>query len=400
MARDFGSIFGGRRRMGGASLPENLGVNPLQPVAQKPDIPTGEVRSRRSFMGGPSTLAVIGATLRQMDGGNELDEYLSGQQDQQYQRDMFGLRAAQGKREDDETERTRQERLAALAALPPNLRPIAPLLTNEAISNAVLPPTPEWAPIPQAELPPGARFGQRNARTGQADLDWAPAQTSDPNGRGRAPSGYEWTPSGELRAIRGGPAAASSGVFPAEQRARTAIMYEPALEAARNIDRLFQGGYSLESDRGAAIASAVPFDGGAVSRMVGSQNYNQMVSASSTFESAMLPILSGAAVTPSEATRIIRSALPQIDDTPAVRADKARRRQQMLNGAARIGGQPLPFPDLGLPDWAANAERAVSGAGAAGVNGADEEPPERAAAVGISAEEWSVMPPEDRAFFE
>jgi hypothetical protein len=102
------SFFGGRRRMRGASVPENLGVNPLQPVAQKPDIPTGEVRSRRSFMGGPSTLAVIGATLRQMDGGNELDEYLSGQQDQQYQRDMFGLRAAQGKREDEEaqTERT------------------------------------------------------------------------------------------------------------------------------------------------------------------------------------------------------------------------------------------------------------------------------------------------------
>ena len=93
--------------MRGASVPENLGVNPLQPVAQKPDIPTGEVRSRRSFMGGPSTLAVLGATLRQMDGGNELDEYLSGQQDQQYRRDMFGLRAAQGKREDEEAQTER-----------------------------------------------------------------------------------------------------------------------------------------------------------------------------------------------------------------------------------------------------------------------------------------------------
>lgn len=102
------NMFGGRRRMRGASVPENLGVNPLQPVAQKPDIPTGEVRSRRSFMGGPSTLAVLGATLRQLDGGNELDDYLSGQQDQQYQRDMFGLRAAQGRREDEDaqTERT------------------------------------------------------------------------------------------------------------------------------------------------------------------------------------------------------------------------------------------------------------------------------------------------------
>lgn len=37
---------------------------------------------------------------------------------------------------------------------------------------------PEWAPIPQDQLPPGARFGQANRRTGQRDLDWTPQPRS------------------------------------------------------------------------------------------------------------------------------------------------------------------------------------------------------------------------------
>lgn len=37
---------------------------------------------------------------------------------------------------------------------------------------------PEWAPIPQDQLPPGARFGQANRRTGQRDLEWTPQPRS------------------------------------------------------------------------------------------------------------------------------------------------------------------------------------------------------------------------------
>jgi len=59
----------------------------------------------------------------------------------------------------------------------------------------------------------------------------------------------------------------------------------------------------------------------------------------------MLPILSGAAVTESEAKRMIRAALPQMGDSVETLREKARRRQQMLNGAARGINAPTPFPE-------------------------------------------------------
>lgn len=184
------NMFGGRRRMRGASVPENLGVNPIQPDAQKPDIPTGEVRSRRSFMGGPSTLAVIGATLRQLDGGNELDDYLSGQRDQQYQRDMFGLRAAQGKREDAETERTRQERLAAMAALPENLRPFG--------ASAIEPFVRSQVPLSEEDRAANdlreRQFDEtvRHNRTSEG-IDWARANREGQNGIPTLAEARQWT---------------------------------------------------------------------------------------------------------------------------------------------------------------------------------------------------------------
>jgi hypothetical protein len=193
------SFFGGRRRMRGASVPENLGVNPLQPTEQKPDIPTGEVRSRRSFMGGPSTLAVLGATLRQMDGGNELDEYLSGQQDQQYRRDMFGMRTRAQKQEEGDAERTRQERLAAVGALPENLRPFGSLAVEPYLESLSRGPSESYGDLERID----GRLGQRNAITGL--YDWAPQV---PGSAGPAvPSGYERTPDGRgLQPIQGGPA--------------------------------------------------------------------------------------------------------------------------------------------------------------------------------------------------
>lgn len=208
-----GSLFGGRRRMRGAAVPENLGVNPIQPDAQKPDIPTGEVRSRRSFMGGPSTLAVLGATLRQLDGGNELDEFLVGQRDQQYQRDMFGLRAAQGKREDAETELARQERLAEIA------RPPVRYSDLERIDG---------------------RLGQRNEVTGQ--YDWAPQV---PNAGGPAPpSGYRPTADGALEAIPGGPAdvrATAEGRSRMGQMESSARSLQNAISALDDAERLVNG---------------------------------------------------------------------------------------------------------------------------------------------------------------
>jgi hypothetical protein len=77
------------------------------------------------------------------------------------------------------------------------------------------------------------------------------------------------------------------------------------------------------------------------------QDYEQ---ASKSFESAFLPILSGAAVTPTEASRMIKAALPELGDTPATLARKATNRAMMINGAADLRGAPRPFPKVGTLD--------------------------------------------------
>lgn len=188
-----------------------------------------------------------------------------------------------------------------------------------------------------------------------------------------APSGYRWSADGgALEPIPGGPrdpAVQGAPRFPADQRARVAIMYEPALEAARTLDQADadavrrQGTHGSNTPLGqdwlARAADGIPVFGDALASNLGGDDYQRYVSASSTFESSMLPILSGAAVTPSEATRIIRAALPRIGDSQAVLQDKARRRRQMLNGAALIGGRQPPHPQDGVPDWAARAQVAA-----------------------------------------
>lgn len=132
----------------------------------------------------------------------------------------------------------------------------------------------------------------------------------------------------------------------AEQRGRINITFDPALEAHRSIvEKERTKGNVFNREWGARIAEAVPFDSGSIARTIGGQDYQDYESASRAFESAMLPILSGAAVTESEARRMIRAAQPQLGDSPQTLAQKARRREQMLNGAALGVGSQAPFPN-------------------------------------------------------
>jgi len=94
-----------------------------------------------------------------------------------------------------------------------------------------------------------------------------------------------------------------------------------------------------------------PFEG--IAKFVGGQDFQDYDRAASQFEAQLMPIMSGAAVNPSEARRQIRAALPELGDSPASLADKARVRGMMLNGMAEATGKPLPYPDL--PSWDANA---------------------------------------------
>lgn len=100
-----------------------------------------------------------------------------------------------------------------------------------------------------------------------------------------------------------------------------------------------------------------PFQG--VAKSVGGQDYQDYEQAASAFEAQLMPIMSGAAVSPSEARRQIKAALPSLGDSPETLTKKSATRQQMLNGAAKARGLKLPYPDQ--PTWGINTEKVPAG---------------------------------------
>lgn len=153
----------------------------------------------------------------------------------------------------------------------------------------------------------------------------------------------------------GGAGGGASALVGADARARFMINFGPLQEAQANLERLDQAGYDPSSlqNGGAAALEAIPFDGGFAARVAGGPDYNAYTQAAKTFEAAIMPIMSGAAVTPSEAQRLIRAALPQPGDSPEVLAQKSAQRRQMINAVAAGIGEAAPYdsPQYGpLPD--------------------------------------------------
>lgn len=165
------------------------------------------------------------------------------------------------------------------------------------------------------------------------------------------------TKDGSVRSLRG---AQTAG---AEARTRLVLGFAPTIEAQKNLfeaeewktrdqaagtDRL--GSNPLDTMRGALAEELRPADGARapmqtrISRRVGGQRYQNYNQAAKSFEASFMPILSGAAVTESEAQRLISSALPVPGDTPETLARKAKQRAMMINGAAELLGEPVPFP--------------------------------------------------------
>lgn len=142
----------------------------------------------------------------------------------------------------------------------------------------------------------------------------------------------------------------------AETRTRLALGLGPAVEAQKNIyasEQWNQPGASsprgknpLNSVRGAVadLIDGPDNNAGAIAKLIGGQDYQNYNQASKTFESAFLPILSGAAVTDTEASRLIKASLPQRGDSPETLARKAKNRAMMINGAAGQVGLPPVFP--------------------------------------------------------
>jgi hypothetical protein len=133
----------------------------------------------------------------------------------------------------------------------------------------------------------------------------------------------------------------------AEAMGRIAPNIPPLLAAQRQLQELERQGVTFTqgvSGVAATVAAGIPFAGGALERAIGSDDREAMVRAVSQFEAAILPILSGAAVTDSEAQRYVRAQLPQPGDSARIRDLKAQARQGMIDVfQAAIRGESVDF---------------------------------------------------------
>lgn len=157
----------------------------------------------------------------------------------------------------------------------------------------------------------------------------------------------------------------------ASQRGRLSLGLGPMVQAEQTLSASERDGNPLQKDWGAAMlqgASEAQIGGwrpleiaGEAAKMIGGQDYQTYLQAAKAFESQLMPIMSGAAVSPSEAQRQIRAALPELGDSPETLRAKAAMRQQMLNGAARTMNAQLPYPDR--PTYGVNTMEVPQGAG-------------------------------------
>lgn len=146
-----------------------------------------------------------------------------------------------------------------------------------------------------------------------------------------------------------------------EARVRFGLGMGPAIEAQKNLfeaeqwnqtpqNRLgsnpynsFKGGLATMLQPESSTASPLR---AAAAKQIGGQRFQDYTQAAKTFESAFMPILSGAAVSASEAQRLISASLPEPGDSPQTLAKKAKNRAMMINGAAELIGEPKPFPRI------------------------------------------------------
>ena len=161
----------------------------------------------------------------------------------------------------------------------------------------------------------------------------------------------------------------------ADSRPRMEMGLGPAIEAQRNMydeERGFDPKKGTQNVGGAIDNPNDSFQGvvynlladgqrehpirNMVGKSIGGPRVAKYNQAAATYEAAVLPILSGAAITNTEAPRQVKASLPEPGDSPEILARKSKVRAMQLNGIAKMLGEPLPFPRLGIISLAGQAQ--------------------------------------------
>ena len=235
-------------------------------------------------------------------------------------------------------------------------------------------PPPAWQQIPQDQLPAGARFGQRNTRTGQADIDWATS-----SGSGMGENQYSMLNPGEIEELGLPPGSyqRNNATGQVTVVGRTRGQYtEGASSAAQFASRMAAAHNTLVEledlgvDRVGVYAAAFG---------AGSEEERRIRQAQREFVNAILRRESGAVISDSEFASAEQQYFPTPGDSPAVIEQKRQARQRSLQGLINASqGAYEEWYGEGSGSEIPPPQRPGSAAGAiAGAAGAPSQPRRR-----------------------
>jgi hypothetical protein len=170
-----------------------------------------------------------------------------------------------------------------------------------------------------------------------------------------APAGYRWKGDG-LEPIPGGPAVAKSDKALTESQAKAAVFLGQMKAASGALSGLAQGGFTGKgSQQGPLAMASAGMDAesltgkamGAVGNVLAGESAQKYTQAQEQWAEAFLRFKTGAASTPSEVRRNIRTFFPQPGDTAGHLAQKAEMRQNAeadIAMAAGNGADRIPAP--------------------------------------------------------
>lgn len=164
-------------------------------------------------------------------------------------------------------------------------------------------------------------------------------------------------PKGGFDVVERAGGAAGGGDFTvgADARGRYNIGIESLIAAEKQTAKQeARGGNPLARDWGAWALDSVGIDGpgdndirpfSGLAAFFGGQDYQDYTQALASYEASLMPIMSGASVTASEARRMIRADFPAIGDSAETIANKARNRLRRINAVAQGLGRDAIFSD-------------------------------------------------------
>lgn len=171
----------------------------------------------------------------------------------------------------------------------------------------------------------------------------------------------------------------------ASLRGRLTLGLGPLVQAQQDMRSAEQHGNPLNRDWGAAMVDKIP-GADAIAKAWGGQDYQSYVQAAKTYEAQLMPIMSGQAVSPTEAQRQIRASLPELGDSNETLARKAHARAMMTNGGAKLLGVQLPYPQVNT--YGVNSQTVPQAQGPQGGGGQQQRR--------LSPQEAAQLPPGTR----